>query len=586
MSQGDATDERADAVGDAEPGRNDDDLTAWGEIRRDLGASARAFADSFRSRELARAQTAYLAFSLTEWGAFVALFVYAFRDGGMQMVGLVALLQMIPAAVVASVGSALGDRYDRRRVLLLVFVALTLLTIAAGVAMFAGVAAPIVYLLAAASGWALALVRPTYSALLPWIVRSPRELTTSYAAQGLIASVTVVLGPALVGAVLALAEGTSLSGPGLAYLTLGTTLLVGTVLVGTMRATTRLEGEEPAEAFRPSELGAGFRYAFGEPRRRLLITLISSWTFLLGTIDTLIVVLAFDLLGTGDGGVGFLNAALGVGTMVGASVAMVAAQRPRLFPAFRAGLISSGAPIAVIAGGPALGAPMLAIAGGGMTLLDVTGVTMLQRIVPDDKLSRTYGVLETLYMATEGVGAFLAALAVGWFGPRWTLLVAGALLPVAGFLVRGRIASLDVGVRVPSHEMAVLRGTDLFAPLPPTALERVSRNVVPVHVPAGDVVIREGDRGDRFYVIEEGRAHVTRRGAPVAELGPGAYFGEVALLYDQPRNATVTAGTDLTLFVLERDEFLRAVTRHDAVSALARRTADVRSLPDDPGPGA
>ena len=582
MPSGDAMPGPTSATG-PEPA-SDADPTAWFEIRRDLTASARAFVDSFRSRELARAQAAYLAFSLTEWGGFIALVVYAFRDGGMRMVGLVALLQQIPAAVVASFGSVLGDRYDRRRVLVLVFVALTSVTLGAGAAMVANAPAPVVYVLAASSGWVLTLVRPTYSALLPWIVRSPRELTTSYAANGLITSVSIFIGPMLVGGVLAVVAGRSISGPGLAYLTLGGILLVGTFIASTMRTTNRIEGEEVVEGFRLGELGAGFRYAFRDRRCRLLVGLIGSSTFLLGTIDTLIVVLAVDLLGTGDAGVGFLNAALGVGAMIGASVAMVAGQRPRLFPSFRAGLVSSGAPLALIAAAPALGAPMLAVAGGGMTLLDVTGVTMLQRIVPDDKLSRVYGVLETLYMASEGVGAFLAALAVGWVGPRWTLLVAGALLPVAGFLVRRRMASLDVGVRVPSHEMAVLRETDLFEPLPPTALERVARNVVPVRVPAGDVVIRQGDRGDRFYVIERGTARVTSRNAPVAELGPGAYFGEVALLYDQPRNATVTAETDLTLFVLERDEFLRTVTGHDAVGTLARRTADARSNLDAANP--
>lgn len=580
MSGGEAT-RRGSSASVSEPV----DPTAWAEIRRDLAVSARAFVQTFRSRELARAQIAYLAFTLTEWGGFIALVVYAFRDGGMQLVGLVALLQQIPAAVVASFGSVLGDRFDRRRVLVLVFVMLTAATLAAGAAMIVAAPAPVVYVLAASSGWVLTLVRPTYTALLPWIVRSPRELTTSYAANGLITSVSIFVGPMIVGGVLAAAEDGSASGPGLAYLTLGATLLVGTFLVATMRATNRAEGEEqPEEVFRVRELGAGFRYAFGERRRRLLVGLVASSTFLLGAIDTLIVVLAFDLLGTGDGGVGFLNAALGVGAMVGAAVAMVAGQRPRLFPSFRAGLVSSGAPVALIAAAPALGAPMLAIAGGGMTLLDVTGVTMLQRIVPDDKLSRTYGVLETLYMATEGVGAFLAALAVGWVGPRWTLLVAGALLPVAGFLVRRRMASLDVGVRVPSHEMAVLRGTELFAPLPPTALERVSRNVVPIQVSAGDVVIREGDRGDRFYVIEQGKALVSTRNVRVAELGPGGYFGEVALLYDQPRNATVIAETDLTLFVLERDEFLRTVTGHEVVGTLARRTADARANLDPANP--
>ena len=146
---------------------------------------------------------------------------------------------------------------------------------------------------------------------------------------------------------------------------------------------------------------------------------------------------------------------------------MVAGQRARLFPGFRAGLIGAGSPLIATAAAPLLAAPLLAVSGGGMQLLDVTGRTMLQRLVPDEKLSRTYGVLESLYMAMEGVGAFVASLAVVWLGARWTLLAAGAFLPVAGFAVRRRIASLDVGLRVPTAEMAVLRATDLFAPLPP-----------------------------------------------------------------------------------------------------------------------
>lgn len=554
----------------------DDDLSAWEEIRRDVVSSWKAFLESFRSPDLARAQCAYLAFELIEWGGLIALFVYAFQHGGMKTVGLMALLQQFPAAVVASFGSVLGDRYDRRRVLILVFGLLTAATLAAGTAILAGAPAPVVYLLACSSGWILTLVRPTYSALLPWIVRTPKELTTSYAANGLIESVSIFFGPFLVGIVLAVAERGSIPGPGLAYVVLGALLLVGTFLVAGTRATNRDESAA-LEGFRLGELGAGFRYVFGDPRRRLLVGLTSSGSLLLGTIDTLIVVLAFDLLKTGQAGVGFLNAVLGVGAVVGASVAMVAGERPRLFPAFRAGLVASGTPVAVTAAAPALAAPMLAVSGGGMQLLDVTGRIMLQRLVPDEKLSRAYGVLETLYMAMEGVGAFVASVAVVWIGSRWTLAAAGALLPIAGLLAHRRIASLDVGVRVPTHEMAVLRGTDLFAPLPPAALERLSRNLVPIQVPAGATVIREGDRGDRFYVVEQGRAVVTAGGMPVADHGPGGYFGEVALLYDQPRNATVTAETDLVLFVLEREEFLRTVTGHDTVGALARSTAVARS---------
>jgi len=556
--------------------------TGWQQIRDDLGESAKAFVASFRSRDLSRAQLALLAFSLTEWGGLIALFVYAFAKGGMQAVGMVALLQQIPAAVFASIGSTLGDRYDRRLVLILVFGSLATVTLAAGIAMILDAPAPVSYVLAASSGWVLTLVRPTYSALLPWMVQTPQELTTSYAASGLIESISIFLGPLLVGAVLAVADGRTISGPGLAFLVLGALLLIGTLLVWSMRATNRGVDDEPPEAFSLAELGAGYAYVFRDQRRRLLVGLVGAGSLMLGAIDTLVVVLALDVLKTGDAGVGFLNAALGVGAVGGAAVAMVAGQRARLFPAFRAGLIGSGTPLMVTAATPVLAAPMLAVAGAGMQLLDVTGRTMLQRLVPDEKLSRTYGVLESLYMAMEGVGAFVGSLLVVGVGARWTLLAAGAFLPIAGLAVRRRLSSLDVGVRVPTREMAVLRATDLFAPLPPPALERLARNLVPIDVPTGAIVFSEGERGDRFFIVERGTAAITREGEIVVDRGPGDYFGEVALLHDQPRNATVTAASDLRLLVLEREEFLRLVTGHDVVGTHARRVAEARSISRSP----
>jgi MFS family permease len=556
--------------------------SAWEEIRADLVQSVAAFVSSFRSRDLGRVQVAFFAFALTEWGGLVALFVYAFQRGGMEAVGFVALLQQFPAAVVASLGSVFGDRYDRRRVLLLVFLSLSAVTLGAGIAMILDAPAPVAYLLAAGSGWVLTLVRPTYGALLPWVVRTPRELTTSYAASGLIESVSIFLGPMLVGTVLAAAEGHDVSGPGLAFLAMGSLLAIGTILVWTTRTSNRAVDDEPEDAFRLAELGAGYRYVFNDERRRLLVGLVGAGSLVLGVIDTLIVVLALDVLKTGDAGVGFLNAALGVGAVVGASVAMVAGQRARLLPAFRAGLTAAGTPLVVTAAAPVLAAPMLAVSGGGMQMLDVTGRMMLQRLVPDEKLSRTYGVLESLYMVMEGVGAFGASLAVVWIGSRWTLLAAGAFLPLTGLILRRRIASLDVGVRVPTEEIAILRATDLFAPLPPMAMERLARNLVPADVPAGTVVITEGEPGDRFFVIERGTAVVARGGETLTDRGPGDYFGEVALLYDQPRNATVTAITDLRLLVLEREEFLRVVTGYEAVGSRAGRVAVARSASDRP----
>jgi hypothetical protein len=426
----------------------------------------------------------------------------------------------------------------------------------------------------------LTLVRPTYGALLPWLARSPQELTTSYAAMGLIESTCIFLGPLLAGIVFTFATTRSISGPGLAFVTFAILTLGGAIAVWSTHETNEAVSDEPDEEFHAADLWAGFGYVLHEDRRRLLVALAGSGMLMLGMIDTTLIVLAIDVLHTGEAGVGFLNAALGIGSIVGASIAMVAGQRSRLFPAMRAGLVTTGAPLAVIAASPVAAVPMLAISGAGMQLCDVSARTMLQRVVPDDKLGRVFGVLESLYVGLEGIGAFAASLLVVWIGPRWSLLAASLVLPVAGFLLRNRLAALDVGVRVPAEEMARLRATDLFAPLPSQALERIARDLVPLDVPAGGMVIRQGEPGSRFYVLAEGRAVVSRDGDMIAERGPGDYFGEVALLLDQPRNATVTAASDLRVFVLERDEFLRVLTGHEGVDLKARRVAAERAVVD------
>jgi len=547
---------------------------AWADLRQ-AGA---ALVATFRSRELGPTQLAFVAFNLLEWGGGISLFVFAFQIGGARAIGLAALALQIPAAAIAPFGSVLADRFDRRRLLLLVMCLLAVLSATAGIAMLLRAPSWLAFLLACLAGWMLTLVRPTYGALLPWLARSPQELTTSYAAMGLIESTCIFLGPLLAGIVFAFATTRSISGPGLAFVTFAILTLGGAIAVWSTHETNEAVSDDPDEEFHSADLWAGFGYVVHEDRRRLLVALAGSGLLMLGMIDTTLIVLAINVLHTGEAGVGFLNAALGIGSIVGASIAMVAGQRSRLFPTMRAGLVTTGAPLAVIAAAPVTAVPMLAISGAGMQLCDVSARTMLQRVVPDDKLGRVFGVLESLYVGLEGIGAFAASLLVVWIGLRWSLLAASLVLPVAGFLLRNRLAALDVGVRVPAEEMARLRATDLFAPLPSPALERIARDLVPLDVPAGGMVIRQGEPGSRFYVLVEGRAVVSRDGDMIAERGPGDYFGEVALLLDQPRNATVTAASDLRVFVLERDEFLRVLTGHEGVDLRARRVAAERAV--------
>ncbi len=542
---------------------------------------------SFRNPDLARAQLALVAFSICEWASFIALMVFAFEQGGAAAIGIISLVQLIPAALIAPFGSVLGDRFPREKVFLLAEASMSAACVLAAVAALLDAPPILIYAAACTVGWLLTLVRPTHGALLPWLARDPTELTTAYTAAGLIESLCVLLGPLLATAFFALGTALGVGGPGLVYAALAVLLAIGALLLSGVRSQAPPPDRQGRTSAVWSEMSVGFRYVWSDPRPRALVGTLGLWTFVLGFIDTLIVVVALDVLGIGQTGVGALNAALGIGGVVGAAVAVVAGSRERLFPAFRAGSFLYGVPIAAIGAVPPLAPVLLGLAGSGAVLYDVSGRTMLQRLIPDHKLTRSLGVLESVYMGSEGLGAFAAAALVTLAGPRWTFAIAGVIVPAVCFVLRRRLRAVDVGARVPADDLALLRRTSLFEPLPAAAVERLARNSVPAVVDAGTTIIREGDAGDRVYVIASGKADVSAKWSHVATLGPGDHVGEIALLRDVPRTATVVATTKVRLLSLERDVFLRTMTGDEPAHAAAHSAAEDRlrelAVPEPPG---
>jgi hypothetical protein len=343
-------------------------------------------------------------------------------------------------------------------------------------------------------------------------------------------------------------------------------LVVASLLVARLKTRTSPAARSRTERRVVREALAGFEVIGRDRRPRLVIALLASELFVLGVLDVLIVVLAFDVFASGDSATGFLSAAMGAGGLLGAAAAVTLIARPRLSRAMRSGMLLCGAPLALIGGVPAgaLVAPALATTGAGMSVMDVAGRTMLQRLVPDRTLSRVFGVLEGSYMAAEAVGAVLGAVLVATVGLGATLVAAGLLLPVVVLVTRRHLAEADVGAAVPLEDIRLLHSLPMFAALGPPELERLAQHLFPAGAAAGETIIREGDVGDRFYVVKGGEADVSKDGRALTRLGAGECFGEIALLRDVPRTATVTARTDMELLVLERTEFLAAVTPLEA----------------------
>ncbi|MDQ4030606.1 MAG: cyclic nucleotide-binding domain-containing protein, partial [Actinomycetota bacterium] len=280
-------------------------------------------------------------------------------------------------------------------------------------------------------------------------------------------------------------------------------------------------------------------------------------------LGVLIVVMALELLDIGEAGVGFLSSAIGVGGLAGAVVTFALVGRRRLAAPFGLSLVFWGLPLALIGlwVEPVVALLLLGVLGAANTVVDVAGMTLLQRAVSNEVLGRVFGVLESLIVLSVGLGAAVAPVLIEGLGTRGALLATGAILPVLAALAWRRLAAIDAASAPPEAELALLRRLPIFAPLPAETVEPLAARLARTELPAGTLVFRAGDPGDRFYVVAEGEVEVGLDGR-VELLGPGEGFGEIALLRDVPRTATVTARADVVLYALEREDFIAAVTGH------------------------
>jgi MFS family permease len=546
-----------------------------GAVREQVAESLKAFADVFRNPNLRRLQLAWAGSTIGYWSYGIALAVYAYQAGGAAAVGLVGLIRILPSALASPFAALLADRFPRRQVMVLADVVRAAALVLAGLAIVLGLPVGLVYALSAVFSLASSTFRPAQAALLPSLANSPEELTAANVASSTIESVGIFLGPALGGVLLA-----ATSTPVVFFVAAGT-LVWSAVLVGRIQVVAAAEQPTARAGGFTGELLAGFRAVGADGRLRLLVGLFSAQTLVGGILNVLLVVVALEVLAIGEAGVGYLNSAVGVGGLLGALVALGLASR-RLAPGFALGLLLWGLPIALVGIWPSLWLALLllGLVGVGNTLVDVAGQTLLQRAVADEVLARAFGVLESLLLGTLALGAALAPALISALGIRLALLATGLFLPVLALLSWRRLVSIDAAARPPDRELALLRAVPIFAPLPAPTLEGLASHLVRLGVPAGTRLFQQGDRGDRFYIIAAGEAEVAVNGQHKT-LGSGDYFGEIALLRDLPRTASVSAQTDLELYALGREEFVAAVAGHPpsteaADTVIATRLSSLR----------
>lgn len=543
-----------------------------GGLGQRVAESTRALRDVFANPGLRRLELAWVGSVTGDWSYAVALAVFAYEAGGPTAVGVVGLIRFVPSAAAAPFSALLADRYPRERVMLGADLARAAAMGCAAAAVLVDAPAWTVYILAAVVSVVSTAFQPAQAALLPSLARTPEELTAANVASSTIESVGSFAGPALGGLLLAA------TGTGTVFAVTAATFLWSALHVSRIRGARERTTASDAPRSLGQEALAGFRTIAVEPRLRLVVGLYSAQTLVAGALNVLIVVLALDLLEAGEAGVGYLNSAVGAGGLLGGAFALALAGRRRLGADFGLGLVLWGVPIALIAVWPEQASTLLllGVLGVGNTIVDVAGLTLLQRAVPDDVLARVLGVLESLVVGTIGLGAILAPLLIGGLGIRGALVATGAFLPLLAALTWRQLTALDARAQVPEEQLAFLRSVPIFTPLPPATLEHLASSLRPEHAAAGAPVFRQGEPGDRFYVVRRGEVDVTMDGRRLSTLGPGGYFGEIALLRAVPRTAGVTARTDVELYSLDRDEFIAAVTGHPESAAAADAVVGAR----------
>jgi MFS family permease len=537
-------------------------------VAEQFAESRLALTDVFRNRSLRRISLALVGSVIGDWALAVAFSVYAYNNGGATALGVISVVRYLSMAALAPFVSTLADRFDRRLVMVGADLVRFVLVLAAAVVVIADGPPVLVYVLSILVGVVGMVFRPAQAAILPNLASSPAQLTAANVASSTINSVGFFVGPAVAGLLLAVAD------LGTVFVFDAVTFVWSAVMVAGIHATNdgRVDDDtgddpEPGDP-EPSGgmfdgVGDGFRAILGSRDLRLIVALYVAQTIVAGCSAVYEVAIALDLLGLRDSGVGMLNAALGIGGLIGGVVALVLSQRGRLARDFGVGVALWAAPLLLVVAIPTLPSALLAmmLIGVGNSVVDVNAETIVQRLVPDEVLGRVFGALDSAAIGGMALGAGLMPVLIATVGLRTGLLViaVGVTLAVA-LSVRG-LAHVDQTALAPDGIDSLL-AVPMLAVLPEHVIERLARTSGVVTIPAGRTVFEQGDEGDLFYIVESGEVEITKVGQAVARLGPGGSFGEIALLRDVPRTATVVALTDVVARTLERRHFLAAVTGH------------------------
>ncbi len=532
-----------------------------------------------RNRNIRRIQLAFVGSAIGDGAYAIAVAIFAYEAGGAAAVGIWMAVRYTLMAITAPFGALLADRWPRKRVMILADLIRAVLVTASAICLYADTPAAPVFVLATLTSLLASPFLVAQRAMLPSLAERPEELTAANGTASTIDSVAWFAGPALGGLLL---EFTTVQG---VFLVEVGTFLWSMALVAGVRVPKAEADEAPTpeatdaddEPGFLSETVAGFRTIGSDPGLFLVTLAVCAQTIVAGATMVIFVSMAADILDSGESGVGYLNAVFGVGCILGGFIAIARAARQRLAADLAVGVLLWSVPLLLVSAWSVPAACYIAVAlvGVGNPLVDVNLDTILQRLAPDEVLGRVFGALESAAIGAMALGAVIMPGLIDWLDLEWALVVISVPVAVMILLMLPKLLALDARLRAPAG-LDLIRTVDIFAPLSPSVQESLARNAAEQQFAAGAVLMREGDPGDDFFVIESGLVEVTQDGRVLRREGAGEYFGEIALLRDVPRTATITAVEDTVVRTITRDDFLAAVSGHREARSTAESTVSFR----------
>ncbi len=516
--------------------------------------------------------------------AQIAMLVWTFQAGGAGLVALYGVATTLPAAAVTPLVTGLAGRVRGDTLLRATALARAVFTALTAGAVAVGLGAAVVVALAAAAAALSGTYRPLQAASLPWLVRTPEELSRANVRATMLENTGGLAGPALGGALVGAASPAVALAGSAALMGLGLAALIG---VRTSEQPTVASGDARAGSHFFSDVLTGVRALLRVLRGGGLVVIAFAQTFTRGLLLVLTVVLALDVLGLHPDSIGWLNAMIGLGGLVGGILAGRLLRLARLARSFVLGVALWGVPLAVLGLAPSTPAAFVALffVGFGNALEDGSMFILIPRLAGPAHAAMALGALEVVVFTGVGLGAVTAPAFVSWPGTTQVLVVAGAVLLVLAVAWTADAVRVDRTTPLPGAELALVQTSPIFAPLPLITVERLVASARREVHPDGTRVIVEGERGDRFYLIEDGTAAVTVHAGPRPAIRRGEGFGEIALLQDVPRTATVIAAGGLTTLSFAREDFLAAVSGNQASLGLARGLAGDRLARDERAAG-